>query len=246
MKLKSNLKSFWKLSKVQLNQLKSVKEAYYSIINSFNAYASNHSYDDGIKALTKSSYEFIDAENKKEAKAILKFAFNKIESYYSIITLDKVNQHNYIYECIDKYIDLLFSEEAYNESADTSKKISQLIEKEQMDEKRLICKYYGFQAISELLNENENNFENTVKKGIELETDDIQFCTNIYKLVSVVRQKNEENEKLIKRLFNEISRQVPSSIAKMMNIKFIQENKFNNNYINEIKTDLSEEDEDLK
>ena len=234
---------------MQLNQLKAVEAAHISIINSFNAYASNHSYDDGIKALSKSSNEFIDAGEREEAKKILDFAFEGIDKYYQIITLNKQDSHNYIYECIDKYIDLLFSKEEYKKSAEISQKASQLVEREQKDEKRLICKYYGFQAISELLNKKEENYNNSVKKGmnyeVDYEVDDIKFCTKINKLVYVVRQKSEENEGLIKKLFGEISRKVPSSIAKMMNIKFIQEHRATSNDTKEIRTDLSEE-EDLK
>ena len=49
---------------------------------------------------------------------------------------------------------------------------------------------------------------------------------------------------LIKSLFKEISRKIPSNLAKMMNIKFIKEYN-NNSNSNEINTNLSEE-EDLK
>ena len=211
-----------KLSKLQLNQLKEVEDAQNSIIN-----------------------EFIDTGNQKEAIKILEFAFIGIDKYYHILTLNKEESHNYIYECIDKYIDLLFSENEYKKSAEISLKASQLLEREQKDEKRLICKYYGFQAISELLNKEDEKYKESVKKGKEYELDDINICTKIDKLVDIVRQKSEENEKLIKIRFEEISRQVPSSIAKMMNIQFIQVNKVTSNVTNEIKTDLSEE-EDLK
>ena len=243
-------KSFWeegneyeKISKVQLNQLNEFEKAYISIINSFNAYANNHSYDDGIKALSKSSNEFIDARKKEKAKEILDFAFKGIDKYYHILTLNKEESHNYIYECIDKYIDLLFSENEYKKSAEISLKASQLLEREQKDEKRLICKYYGFQAISELLNKEDEKYKESVKKGKEYELDDINICTKIDKLVDIVRQKSEENEKLIKIRFEEISRQDPSSIAKMMNIQFIQVNKVTSNVTIEIKTDLIEEED---
>ena len=77
-----NIRSYWeegneyeKLSKLQLNQLKEVEDAQNSIINAFHAYAANRSYDDGIKALTKISNEFIDSGNQKEAIKILEFSF---------------------------------------------------------------------------------------------------------------------------------------------------------------------------
>ena len=246
-----NERSFWeegneyeKISKIQLNQLKKIDDAQNSIINSFHAYASNRSYDDGIKALTKSSNDFIDSGNNEEAIKILEFAFEGIDKYYHILTLNKEESDHYIYECIDKYIDLLFGEEEYEKSAEISEKSAEMIKKDKKEEKRLICKYYGFQAISELLNKKEDKYQNTVEKGMEFEENGDDFCSKINRLVNVVKQNNKDNEKLIKSLFSEISRKVPSNIGKMMNIKFIQENinKFDNN---EIKTDLSEE-EDLK
>ena len=246
-----NEKSFWeegneheKISKVQLNQLKQITDAQNSIINAFQAYASNRSYDDGIKALSKSSNEFVDAGNKEEAIKILQHAFEGIEKYYHVLTLNKEDSDHYIYECIDKYIDLLFGEEEYQKCAEISEKSAELIKKDKNEEKRLICKYYGFQAISELLNKKEDKYQSTVEKGMEFEEDGDDFCTKINRLVNFVRQNNKESEKMIKSLFSEISRKVPSNIAKMMNIKFIQENNNNINN-NEIKTNLSEE-EDLK
>lgn len=246
-----NIRSYWeegneyeKLSKLQLNQLKEVEDAQNSIINAFHAYAANRSYDDGIKALTKISNEFIDTGNQKEAIKILEFAFIGIDKYYHILTLNKEDSHHYIYECIDKYIDLLFGEEDYEKSAEISQKSWELIEKDQKEEKRMICKYFGFQAISELLSKKEDKYQNTVEKGMGYESDDIDFCSKINRLVNVVKQNDKENEKLIKNLFSEISRKVPASIAKMMNIRFIQEN-LNKTNSTEIKNDSSE-DEDLK
>lgn len=245
-------KSYWeegneyeKISKIQLNQLKAISDAQNSIMNAFNAYASNRSYEDGIKALTKSSNEFIDSENKEEAIKILEFAFQGIEKYYHILTLNKDDSHHYIYECIDKFIDLLFGEEEYEKSSEIAQKSSDLIKKDQKNEKRMICKYYGFQAISELLSKKEDNYQETVERGIEFEENGDDFCSKINRLVNVVKQKHKDNEKLIKRLYSEISRKVPTNVAKMININFIQVNAIKEEN-SEIRTNLSEEDEDLK
>lgn len=244
-------KSYWeegneyeKIAKVQLNQLKKIDDAQTSIINSFHAYASNRSYEDGIKALTKSSNDFIDSGNTEEAIKILQFAFEGIDKYYHILTLNKEESDHYIYECIDKYIDLLFGEEEYEKSAEISEKSAKLIKKDKKEDKRLICKYFGFQAISELLSKKEDKYQTTVEKGMEFEENGDDFCTKINRLVNVVKQNHKDNEKLIKSLFKEISRKIPSNLAKMMNIKFIKEYN-NNSNSNEINTNLSEE-EDLK
>lgn len=242
-------KEYEKISKVQLNQLKAVDEAFNSILNAFHAYANNHNYDDGIKALTKVSYEFIDTWNKNTAIKILEFAFTGIDKYYHILTLNQEESHIYIYECIDKYIDLLFSEEDYEKSAEISKKSAKMIENDQNEEKQLICKYLGFQAIAELLAKKEEKYQITIEKGMGLENSENELCYKINRLVNVVRQKHKDNENLIKKLLAEISRKAPSFMAKMLNIKFIQENgseNENHSNANEIKTDNLSEEEDLK
>lgn len=247
----NNQKSFWeegneyeKICKTQLNQLKLVTEAYNSIINSFHAYASNRSYDDGIKALTKSSNEFIDSGNEQVATKILAFAFEGIDKYYHVLTLNNEDSHHYIYECIDKYIDLLFSKEEFEKAAEVSQKSWQIIKKDKKDEKRYICKYHGFQAIAEICGKKEDKYSNTLEKGMDFEVDGDDFCSKINRLVNVVKQNHKDNEKLIKSLFGDVSRKVPASMAKMLNIKYIMEGVGSSNST-EIKTDSSE-NEDLK
>ena len=213
----NNEKSFWeegneyeKICKTQLNQLKLVTEAHNSIINSFHAYASNHSYD----------------------------------KYYHVLTLNNEDSHHYIYECIDKYIDLLFSKEEYEKAAEVSQKSWQIIKKDKQDEKRYICKYHGFQAIAEICGKKEDKYSITLEKGMDFEVDGDDFCSKINRLVNIVKQNHKDNEKLIKSLFNDISRKVPASLAKMLNIKFIIEGEDSSD-ITEIKIDSSE-NEDLK
>ena len=123
-----------------------------------------------------------------------------------------------------------------------------MVKKDQKEEKELICKYFGLQAISELLGKKEENFQSTIQKGMEFEGDGCDFCSKINRFINVVRQNREENERLIKRLFNEISRRIPASASKLMNLQFIKQigsNSDSNSNENEIKTGLSEED-DLK
>ena len=189
-----------KMFKIQLHQLKLPLDAQNSMINSFHAYAANRSYDDGIKALMKSSNEFINNEYKEEAEKILEFAFMGIDKYYQIIISNK----------------------EYDKSAEISQRFAELIIKENKNEKRNICKYIGFQAVAELLGEKEDNFQKTIQKGKEFEEKGDDFCSNIYRLVNIVRQNSKENEKIIKRLYDSVSRKMPSSLAKIFKIKFIK------------------------
>ena len=79
---------------------------------------------------------------------------------------------------------------------------------------------------------------------MDFEVDGDDFCSKINRLVNIVKQNHKDNEKLIKSLFNDISRKVPASLAKMLNIKFIIEGEDSSD-ITEIKIDSSE-NEDLK
>ena len=251
-----NENSFWeegneyeKISKVQLNQLKSHSESYNSIENAFHAYINDHKYDYAIRALTKSSEDFIDNEKKEEAEKTLSLAFEGIKKYYHVIILDKDEDISYIYECLDKYIDLLYNDEKYKKGSEIAKKSAELIEKENKKEKNVIAKYYAYQAIGELLDKKEENYKKTIKKGMNIENGTNDLNSKINKLVNLVKEKNKDNEKTISSLFYDINRNIPNSISKMLN-KYIQENKSydddgenvnENNSNNERLTDFEED-----
>jgi tetratricopeptide (TPR) repeat protein len=211
-----------KMFKIQLHQLKLPLDAQNSMINSFHAYAANRSYDDGIKALMKSSNEFIENEYREEAEKILEVAFMGIDKYYHVIISNKECDYHCVYDCVDKYLDFLFSEEKYDKSAEISQKFAELIIKENKNDKRNICKYIGFQAVAELLGEKEENYEKTIQKGKEFEENGDDFCSNIYRLVNAVKQNSKDNEKVIKRLYDSVARKMPSSFAKIFSIKFVK------------------------
>ena len=243
----NNEKSYWeegseyqKMSQTQLNQLKQIDEAKNSIINSFNSFATNRTYDDGIKAITKASNFFIDNGNKDEAEQILEFGFEGVEKYYHVLIMNEEESHYYIYECLDKYIDLLFDREKFNKSSNASQKAAELIQEENKEEKNMICKYYGFWALSELLQKNIKKYQEIVEKGMDFEKDGDTFCSKINRLVNVINQKDKENEKLIKKIYSEIARNVPSSMAKIINIKYVQVNIVKAE--EEINTNADEED----
>ena len=252
-----NEKSYWeegneyeKISRVQLEQLKSPSDSYNSIENAFNAYINNHTYDDAIKALNKSSNNFIDKENKKEAEKVLDFAFDGINKYYHVIILDKDEDCSYVYECIDKYIDLLFDQEKYKKCAEISKKSAELIENENIKEKRVISKYYAYQALAELLDKKDDKFPKTIEKGIKFESGENGLCHKIKKLINIVKEHNNNNQKLITSLFYDISSKVPNSVSKKL-YKFIEENKVNNDNNNNINNDYNNDkntdfEEDMK
>ena len=77
---------------------------------------------------------------------------------------------------------------------------------------------------------------------MDYEKDGYNLCSRINKLINVIDQKDKENESLIKKLFSEVSRNIPSSMARVFNIKYVQVNIVK---AEEIKTN-DEDDDDLK
>ena len=221
--------SFWeegneyqKMCQAQINQLKKIQEAKISIINAFNAFAANRTYGDGIKAITKASGFFIDNNNKNEAEEILDFGFKGVQKYYHVLVVNEEENHYYIYELIDKFVDLLFDKEKFDKCAEISEKTAELVKEEKSDEKKTICKYDGFWALSELMNKNEKKYQEIIDKGMDYEKDGDKFCSKINRLINVINQKDKENEKLIKKLYAELAMNLPSCMAKVFNIKFVQ------------------------
>ena len=222
-----------KMSKVQLNQLKSPSDAYNSLEKAFHSYVNDNKYSYAIKALHKSSDNFIESGNKTEAEKVLAFAFEGINKYYHVITLDKSDSHEYIYDCIDKYIDLLFSENDYKKAAEVSKKTTKLIEKDNEKEKEMISKYYAIEAIAELLDKQEDKYNKSIEKGMKVKEGQNGICNKLYKLINLIKENNKDNEKMITSLYQDISYTLPHSVSKML-YKYIEDHKISddNNYIN--------------
>ena len=251
-----NEKSYWeegneyeKMSKVQLNQLKSPSDSYNSIENAFNAYINDNQYDYAIKSLLKASENFIDNENKKEAEKALSKGYEIINKYYHTISLDKNEDCSYVYDCLEKYIDLLYNNENYKKGAEIAKKSGELIEKENKSENQIIGKFYTYQAIGELMEKKEDKYKKAINKGMDCENNGNGLSNKVNKLIELVNEKKKENEKMISSVFYDINNKIPNSVTKMLN-KYIQENKINyddeENNINNNNDKLTDFEEDLK
>ena len=224
-----NTKSYWeegreheKNFKVQLNQLKNPVDAYNSSINSFHAYAMNKNYDNAIKSLSKASDEFLEHNDVEKAEDILKQAFEGIDKYYHILTFSNEDNHNYIYECIDKYIDVLFSQEKYEDSINISKKTVEMIQKEKADETKKICRYYCFEAIALLLLKNESEYNKVIDLGVQSEGSG-NLCQKLDRLVNVVKQNDKENKNIIKSVYTDIAMETPNNVSKMLMNRYVKE-----------------------
>ncbi len=238
-----------KISKIYLTQLNSPSEAYDSAECAYNSFIKNHSYEDGIKSLMKSSDNFTENGNDKEAEKCLDVAFEGIKKYYHVMTMNENESHTYIYNCIDKFIDLTFGKEKLKKGAIIAKRSAELINKEKNDEIVLIDKYYGIQAISEIVDkeEEEDKYKDTLEKGMNINIKENGLCHMINNLMDKIKNNNNNDEdKKIKENVYEISANVPNNVYKKL-YRYVEDNK-----INDIKnekdklTDFDDDSSDLK
>ena len=239
-----------KISKVQLNQLKSPSDSYNSIENSFHSYINDNKYDCAIKALVRLSQNFRDNENIVQTEKALYLAFEGIKKFYHNILLNENSTPQYIIDCFDMYIDILYNGQNYKKGIEVAKKSAELIEKEKKNEKENIGKYYAFQAIGELTEKKDDKYKNTIEKGLKAEVNSNGLSNKVNKLVNLVKENNKNNEKAISSLFFDINKRVPNSITKMLNT-FIQDNKNytesdDNIKLNNNNDKLTDFEEDLK
>ena len=228
--------SFWeegkeneKLSNLYLTKLKSPSESYNSIESAYNAYIRHHSYEDSIKCLMKASDNFLEQENDKEAEKCLDLAFDGIKKNYHVMTMDENASQMYIYDCIDKYINLAFQKEKFKKGAIISNRGAELIKKEKSDEINLIDKYYGIQAIAEIVDkekDKEDKYKDTIKKGTKLINNESGLCYKVNSLMNKIKQYNNEEDKEIMDMVYEISAKVPNNVYKKL-YKYVEDNKIN-------------------
>lgn len=248
-------KSFWeggneyeKIFKVQLNQLNKSNEAYESLINSYESYIKNKDYQDGIKFVSKSSDELFEKKEIELSKKSLELAFSGINKFYHLLTLNDEDNRFYIYECIDKYINVLTELNEYETIIEKCECLVELIKNNKEDDKKEIVKYYGAQAIFYYLLKNEDEYKKCIGNGEMVEIEDDNICAKIDKLLGLIKNNsNNSNKRKIKNLFDDLSEVYPLSMTKLIN-KVIKDSKNSasvednkkNNTIN------SFEDEDLK
>ena len=75
---------------------------------------------------------------------------------------------------------------------------------------------------------------------MDFQKDGDEFCSRINKLINVIKQKDKENEKLIKKSYSDIARNLPSAMARIFNNKYVQVNIVKAQ--DEINTNIDEDD----
>ena len=244
--------SFWeegkeheKISYIYLTKLKSYQEAYDSFECAYNAYIKNHSYEDGIKCLMKASDSFLEEEKEQEAEKCLDFAFEGIKKYYHVMTMNENDNSKYIYDCIDKYIDFNFGKEKYKKCISIAKKSVDLIKSEKKDDINLLDKYYGLQALGEILDKQDNKYNETIDKGMKYNNDPSGLCYKINYLLSKIKNgyKEEENKTVMDTVY-EISGIVPNNVYKKL-YRYVENYKISDNKNENEKDKITDYDDDF-
>ena len=244
--------SFWeegkeheKISYIYLTKLKSYQEAYDSFECAYNAYIKNHSYEDGIKCLMKASDSFLEEEKEQEAEKCLDFAFEGIKKYYHVMTMNESDNSKYIYDCIDKYIDFNFGKEKYKKCISIAKKSVDLIKSEKKDDINLLDKYYGLQALGEILDKQDNKYNETIDKGMKYNKDSSGLCYKINYLLSKIKNgyKEEENKTVMDTVY-EISGIVPNNVYKKL-YRYVEDYKISDNKNENEKDKITDFDDDF-
>jgi hypothetical protein len=244
--------SFWeegkeheKISYIYLTKLKSYQEAYDSFECAYNAYIKNHSYEDGIKCLMKASDSFLEEEKEQETEKCLELSFEGINKYYHVMTMNENESHKYIYDCIDKYIDFNFGKEKYKKCISISKKSVDLIKSEKKDDINLLDKYYGLQALGEILDKQDNKYNETIDKGMKYNNDSSGLCYKINYLLSKIKNgyKEEENKTVMDTVY-EISGIVPNNVYKKL-YRYVENYKISDNKNENEKDKITDYDDDF-
>ena len=245
--------SFWeegkeheKISYIYLTKLKSPKEAYDSIECGYNSYIKNHSYEDGIKCLMRASDNFLEEEKEQEAEKCLELSFEGINKYYHVMIIKENESQKYIYDCIDKYIDFTFGKENYKKSISIAKKSVDLIKSEKSDEIILLDKYYGLKALGEIMDKQNNKYDETIDKGMKINNEQDGLCYKINYLLSKINSGYKGDDKTIMDTVYEISGIVPNNVYKKL-YRYVEDNKINDNKNEKDKiTDFDDDSSDLK
>ena len=243
--------SFWeegkeheKISYIYLTKLKSYQEAYDSFECAYNAYIKNHSYEDGIKCLMKASDSFLEEEKEQEAEKCLDFAFEGIKKYYHVMTMNESDNSKYIYDCIDKYIDFNFGKEKYKKCISIAKKSVDLIKSEKKDDINLLDKYYGLQALGEILDKQDNKYNETIDKGMKYNNDSSGLCYKINYLLSKIKDGYKEEDKTVMDTVYEISGIVPNNVYKKL-YRYVEDYKISDNKNENEKDKITDFDDDF-
>ena len=245
--------SFWeegkeheKISYIYLTKLKSPKEAYDSIECGYNSYIKNHSYEDGIKCLMRASDNFLEEEKEQEAEKCLELSFEGINKYYHVMIIKENESQKYIYDCFDKYIDFTFGKENYKKSISIAKKSVDLIKSEKSDEIILLDKYYGLKALGEIMDKQNNKYNETIDKGMKINNEQDGLCYKINYLLSKINSGYKGDDKTIMDTVYEISGIVPNNVYKKL-YRYVEDNKINDNKNEKDKiTDFDDDSSDLK
>ena len=107
----------------------------------------------------------------------------------------------------------------------------------------MLDKYYGLQAISEILDKQENKYRDTLEKGMNINVEKSGLCNRVNNLMNKLKENNNDDGKSLKNNVYEISVKVPNNVYKKL-YRYVEDNKISDNNINKEKDKLTDFDDD--
>ena len=162
------------------------------------------------------------------------------------MTMNENESHKYIYDCIDKYIDFTFKKENYKKSISIAKKSIDLIKNEKSDEVILLDKYYGLRALGEMMDKQDNKYNETIDKGMKINNEQSGLCYKINFLLDKINNGYNEEDKSVMETVYEISGIVPNNVYKKL-YRYVEDKKISDNKNEKDKiTDFDDDSSDMK
>ena len=120
-----------------------------------------------------------------------------------------------------------------------------MIKSEKKDDINLLDKYYGLQALGEILDKQDNKYNETIDKGMKYNNDSSGLCYKINYLLSKIKNgyKEEENKTVMDTVY-EISGIVPNNVYKKL-YRYIEDYKISDNKNENEKDKITDFDDDF-
>lgn len=221
-------KSYWeegneydKMAQVQLKQLNKPEEAFTSICNAHNAFVAAKEYESSIKSLSKIASEFFEVSQADYAERILKIIYDCALKYFHVLLFnnDENTSHSYLYEALDKYIDVLYFNKKHDEATENIENLLKLMENEEPDKSKLL-RYYGIMMIGFIILKRPNEYEDNAKIAREMKSSGVEDY-GVIKIIDSLNEgiKNAMDDTTLNAKIADLCREYPVNIGKLLKAK---------------------------
>lgn len=223
-------KSFWeegveytKIGDFEIKELGLLDEAYDYIVNANKAFITGKDYPEAIKTMSNFGSIYIDCQNKERAEKILKKGFEDVLKFYHIMTMDKDEPTEFIYKCVDLFIDIKFSEQAIQEAVDNAEKFCKVIETEEGDKKKLVH-YYLVMSLGYIMLDHQTYYNFTLQKCKEMKRDEGIDDDGVIEMIDKIYQdftKGNCSEENVNKKIKDLSYDFSNEILKLLKVKLL-------------------------